>query len=98
MDRFPAQYIAGHLSMPDTDPQETGEWLDALEAVMDREGPPRAHYLLERLIDQARRNGTHLPYSANTAYLNTIPPGAEEPSPGTTRSSTGSARSCAGTQ
>ncbi len=82
MDRFPAQYIAGHLAMPDTDPQETSEWLDALEAVMDREGPPRAHYLLERLIDQARRNGTHLPYSANTAYLNTIPPGAEEPSPG----------------
>src|SRR5204862_5833480 len=82
MDRFPSQYIAGQLSIPDTDPQETGEWLDALEAVMEREGPPRAHYLLERLIDQARRNGTHLPYSPNTAYLNTIPPGAEERSPG----------------
>ena len=67
---------------PDSDPQETGEWLDSLEAVMEREGPPRAHYLLERLIDQARRNGAYLPHSANTAYLNTIPAGAEERSPG----------------
>ena len=69
-------------SAGDTDPQETSEWLDALEAVMEREGPARAHYLMERLIDQARRNGAYLPYSANTAYLNTIPPGAEERSPG----------------
>ena len=67
---------------PDSDPQETGEWLDSLEAVMEREGPSRAHYLLERLVDQARRNGAYLPYSANTAYLNTIPAGAEERSPG----------------
>ncbi|MBK9605797.1 MAG: pyruvate dehydrogenase (acetyl-transferring), homodimeric type [Betaproteobacteria bacterium] len=70
------------MTPQDTDAQETGEWLDALEAVMEREGPPRAHYLLERLIDQARRNGAYLPYSANTAYLNTIPPGAEEQMPG----------------
>ena len=73
---------AERIQGADSDPQETGEWLDALEAVMEREGPPRAHYLLERLIDQARRNGAYLPYSANTAYLNTIPPGAEQRSPG----------------
>jgi pyruvate dehydrogenase E1 component len=82
MDKILASITAGQAAPRDTDAQETGEWLDALEAVMEREGPPRAHYLLERLIDQARRNGAYLPYSANTAYLNTIPPGAEEQMPG----------------
>ena len=59
---------------PDIDPQETQEWLDALKAVLEQEGSERAHYLLERLIDKARRSGTNLPYSATTAYINTIPP------------------------
>src|SRR5690554_8201909 len=61
---------------------EEREWLEALEAVLDREGPERAHYLLERLIDQARRSGAHIPFSPNTAYVNTIPPGLEPPHPG----------------
>ncbi|WP_295579334.1 pyruvate dehydrogenase (acetyl-transferring), homodimeric type [uncultured Lamprocystis sp.] len=67
---------------PDIDPQETQEWLDALEAVLDQEGAERAHFLLERLIDQARRSGADLPYSANTAYLNTIPVPQQQPFPG----------------
>ena len=66
----------------DIDPQETREWLDALEGVLDTEGPERAHYLLESLVDKARRSGSNLPYSADTAYINTIPPHAEEPLPG----------------
>jgi pyruvate dehydrogenase E1 component len=66
----------------DADPVETKEWLDALEAVIDREGPERAHYLLERLVDKARRNGAFLPFSANTAYVNTIPVHLEARSPG----------------
>jgi len=66
----------------DIDPQETQEWLDALLAVIEREGPERAHYILERLIDRSRRSGTNLPYNANTAYVNTIPPHLEERSPG----------------
>ncbi len=66
----------------DPDSQETREWIDALEAVMEREGPERAHYLLQKLIDTARRAGTYLPFSANTAYMNTIPPHMEERSPG----------------
>ena len=66
----------------DPDALETQEWLDALEAVLEREGPERAHYLLERLIDKARRSGAHIPFSANTAYINTIPPHMEERSPG----------------
>jgi pyruvate dehydrogenase E1 component len=66
----------------DVDPSETQEWLDALEGVLLHEGPERAHFLLEHLIDSARRSGAYLPYSANTAYLNTIPPAQEERSPG----------------
>ncbi|WP_345797961.1 pyruvate dehydrogenase (acetyl-transferring), homodimeric type [Castellaniella sp. MT123] len=66
----------------DPDRQETQEWLDALEAVLDREGAERAHYLIENLIDLARRSGAHIPYSLNTAYVNTIPPGLEPPHPG----------------
>src|SRR5437762_1385508 len=57
----------------DVDPQETREWLDALSAVLAVEGPDRAHFLIEQLIDTARRSGAYMPFSANTAYINTIP-------------------------
>jgi pyruvate dehydrogenase E1 component len=66
----------------DPDALETQEWIEALEGVLEREGPHRAHYLLERLIDKARRSGAYIPYSPNTAYINTIPPHLEETSPG----------------
>ncbi len=66
----------------DPDAAETGEWLDALDAVLEREGPDRAHYLIERLSEKARRSGAYIPFSANTAYINTIPPHLEEQSPG----------------
>src|SRR5256714_12371088 len=66
----------------DPDALETQEWLDALEAVLEREGPERAHYLLEKLVDKARRSGAYIPFSLNTAYLNTIPAHMEERSPG----------------
>lgn len=66
----------------DVDEQETQEWIDALDAVIKQEGPARAHFLLEQLIDKARRSGAYLPYKLTTAYLNTIPVAVEEPSPG----------------
>lgn len=66
----------------DLDPAETREWLDALQAVIAADGPERAHYLLEQLIDATRRSGGHLPYKATTAYINTIPPHLEAKSPG----------------
>ncbi len=66
----------------DIDPQETQEWLEALEAVLENEGPERAHYLLEQLIEKARLSGAYLPYKATTAYLNTIPPSKQPPFPG----------------
>jgi pyruvate dehydrogenase E1 component len=78
----PEQNIArGDDKLKDGDPQETEEWLESLQAVIEREGPARAHYLLEQLVDFTRRSGGHLPYDATTAYINTIPPhlGARHP-------------------
>jgi pyruvate dehydrogenase E1 component len=66
----------------DIDTQETLEWIDSLEAVIETEGLERAHFLLEQLISTARQNGANLPYSANTAYINTIPPHLEKYTPG----------------
>lgn len=66
----------------DHDPQETQEWLDALESVLEAAGDEKAHYIIEKLIDKARRSGVNLPYSANTAYVNTIPVDQQERIPG----------------
>lgn len=71
-----------HRLSEDLDRQETREWLDALAAVIEREGPERAHFLIEALIDKARRSGAYLPYNATTAYVNTIAPQNEAPRPG----------------
>ena len=66
----------------DVDEIETQEWLDALNSVVEHSGPERAHYLLERLMDKARRSGANLPYDSSTAYVNTIPLHLEAKSPG----------------
>ncbi|WP_374318587.1 pyruvate dehydrogenase (acetyl-transferring), homodimeric type [Aquabacterium sp.] len=66
----------------DLDPEETREWLDALSGVIDKEGRVRAHQLLETLLDHARQTGIDLPFSANTAYVNTIAPQDEASFPG----------------
>jgi pyruvate dehydrogenase E1 component len=68
--------------LQDIDPLETREWVDSLDSVLDVEGPERAHFLLEQLVEKARRSGAYLPYHPNTAYLNTIPPHLEDRSPG----------------
>ncbi len=64
---------------PDLDAVETREWLDALSSVIDSEGPERAHFLLEQLLEHARQNSIDLPFSANTGYVNTIEVGEQEP-------------------
>jgi pyruvate dehydrogenase E1 component len=66
----------------DSDSLETQEWLDALEAVIEREGPDRAHFLIEKLTETARTSGVTLPYTPHTPYVNTIPAHMEERSPG----------------
>jgi len=70
------------VDQTDIDPEETQEWLESLDSVLEREGPQRAHFLLERLIDKTRRSGAYLPFSANTAYVNTIPLSQQQPIPG----------------
>ena len=62
----------------DEDPVETQEWRDALGSVLAFEGPERVHFLLSEIVTEARRQGAPVPYSANTPYLNTIPPQQEE--------------------
>jgi len=66
----------------DLDPEETREWIESLESSLAVHGPERAHFLLEQLIDHARRSGAYLPYRPNTAYLNTIPTSREPGYPG----------------
>ena len=70
------------INLNDIDPLETKEWTDALETVLEEEGTERAHFLLEQLIDKARRNGAYLPFKATTAYINTIPTSQEPKMPG----------------
>ena len=66
----------------DVDSQETREWMDALSAVIESEGPDRAHFLLEQLLEHARQHSIDMPFSANTGYVNTIEPDQEEICPG----------------
>ncbi len=73
---------AGSALPADTDNLETREWMDALSAVIQSEGPERAHYLLEQLLEHARQNSIDLPFSANTGYVNTIEPDQEAHCPG----------------
>ena len=56
----------------DQDPQETQEWLDALEAVVSFEGTEKAQHIIAALIEKARVHGIDVPYAANTPYINTV--------------------------
>ena len=65
--------INPNILAPDIDPEETKDWLDSLDSVLRVHGPDRAHQLLSRMVDHARRSGAYLPYTPNTAYTNSIP-------------------------
>ena len=73
---------AANSTPQDSDPQETREWTDALSAVIASEGPARAHFLLDQLLEAARQQSVDKPFSANTGYVNTIEPDQEARSPG----------------
>ncbi len=66
----------------DLDPIETREWLESIDSVLKAEGPERAHFLIDRMVEHARRSGAYLPYSPNTAYVNTIAVGKQPLYPG----------------
>ena len=66
----------------DLDPTETQEWVESVQAVIDRDGANRAHALLENVVEVTRRAGAHLPFSPTTEYINTIPSHLEARNPG----------------
>ncbi|HWH32717.1 MAG TPA: pyruvate dehydrogenase (acetyl-transferring), homodimeric type [Egibacteraceae bacterium] len=68
--------------LPDVDPQETREWIESLDAVVQREGRQRARYLLLRVLERAREQQVGVPHLRSTDYINTIPPDREPPFPG----------------
>ncbi len=68
--------------LPDTDPGETQEWLDSLDAVVEVHGKNRARYLLSRLLERAQRSQVSFPATVSTPYVNTIPRESEPWFPG----------------
>src|SRR5690348_5531171 len=70
------------LLQDDPDPAESREWIESIKAVIDRDGPQRAHQLLDNMVELTRRAGAHLPFAPTTEYINTIPPQLEAKSPG----------------
>ena len=68
--------------LPDVDPDETSEWLDSLDAVIDGAGRGRARYLMLRMLERARQKNVGVPALRSTDYINTIPPEREPWFPG----------------
>ncbi|HET6919207.1 MAG TPA: pyruvate dehydrogenase (acetyl-transferring), homodimeric type, partial [Jiangellaceae bacterium] len=74
-DGLPSQLL-------DIDPDETREWLESLDAVVDERGRNRARYLVLALLQRARERQVGVPSLRSTDYINTIPPEAEPWFPG----------------
>jgi pyruvate dehydrogenase E1 component len=68
--------------LPDIDPDETQEWLESLDSVVDERGRTRARYLMLKLIQRARERQIGVPSVTATDYINTIPPEDEPWFPG----------------
>ena len=68
--------------VPDNDPDETQEWVESLEGLIEEKGAPRARYLLLSLLDEARRRDVSIPLEMTTPYINTIPVENEPHFPG----------------
>jgi pyruvate dehydrogenase E1 component len=68
--------------LPDIDPEETSEWIDSFDAIVDARGKTRARFLLMKLLERARENQVGFPATVSTPYVNTIPPDQEPWFPG----------------
>jgi len=68
----------------DGDPQETREWLEALDGVLEREGLTRARHLVERIVERAQSGGVTVELGVQTPYVNTIPRSQQPRMPGNT--------------
>ncbi|WP_353850539.1 pyruvate dehydrogenase (acetyl-transferring), homodimeric type [Solwaraspora sp. WMMA2056] len=68
--------------LPDIDPEETSEWVESLDGVIDERGAKRARYVMLRLLERARERQVGVPPLTTTDYINTIPPEREPWFPG----------------
>jgi pyruvate dehydrogenase E1 component len=68
--------------LPDVDPDETDDWMESLDELVDRAGKSRAQFVLYRLLKRARMLHLGLPPTTQTRYINTISPEQEPPFPG----------------
>ncbi|GAC1608723.1 MAG: pyruvate dehydrogenase (acetyl-transferring), homodimeric type [Mycobacteriales bacterium] len=84
MNEQPFSVISDGLpsQLPDVDPDETAEWLDSLDAVIDSAGRGRARFLMLKMLERARQKAVGVPALRSTDYLNTIPPEREPWFPG----------------
>ena len=69
-------------NLPDTDPEETSEWLESLDGIIDAEGRNRARYVMLKLLERSRERQIGVPSLTSTDYVNTIPPDKEPSYPG----------------
>jgi pyruvate dehydrogenase E1 component len=78
----PTQNGAPNGASAEVDPVETGEWLEALDAVVEHDGLGRARHLLTRVVERAQHAGSGPIATLNTPYINTIPADQDVPLPG----------------
>ncbi len=76
------QYGDFKLLPPDPDPDETEDWVESLDAIMEDRGKERAQFVLYKLLKRARQTDIGLPPLTQTRYINTISPEQEAPFPG----------------
>jgi pyruvate dehydrogenase E1 component len=81
-DRFSIITDGLHTQLPDTDPAETREWVESLDAAIDTDGRQRARFLMLKLLERARERQVGVPALRSTDYINTIPPEREPWFPG----------------
>ena len=81
-ERFPIISDGLPTQLPDIDPNETAEWIESLDSVVNEQGRQRARYLMLRMLQEARAKQVGVPGLRSTDYINTIPPEAEPWFPG----------------
>jgi pyruvate dehydrogenase E1 component len=81
-DRPPVIHEGLPTQLPDIDPDETQEWIDSLDALLNEKGKARARYVMLKLLERARENQVGVPALRSTDYINTIPPEREPWFPG----------------
>jgi pyruvate dehydrogenase E1 component len=81
-DRRPVIHEGLPTQLPDIDPDETADWLDSLDALIDERGRTRARFVMLKLLERARESAVGVPALRSTDYINTIPPEREPDFPG----------------